>query len=1034
MRKEEVAVPRNIFFRLKSLAYLTIFGLILSPISMYAEATLNADFERSSLAPQQSVSGTVTDANGTPLPGANVIVKGTTNGTQTDFDGNFIIEAATDAVLTVSYIGYITKEVPVNGQSTITIQLAENTNALDEVVVIGYGTSSRASVSSAVSSVSSADLVETPAIGVQQALQGRASGVNVISAGLPGNNPLVTIRGLGTFGNNQPLYIVDGVQTGSLNDIPAESIESVDILKDAASAAIYGSRGSNGVVIITTKGGKKGKTTFSVNTYTGFSNVIKTLDVLNTQQYIEYAREFDFDPNTDGNQLPPAFNDPGFDPSINTNWQDEVFRTALIQNVDVEARGGSDIGTYSVRTGYFNQEGTFLNSNYRRYNVGINTNFNLGKKIKVGQTLNFTLSRTERGGGNVLLEASRMAPYLPVFDDETGFFSTTSTNFDGQDAVNPVQRLSINENLNDRTVVVGSIFGSYEILDGLVYNITVGLDHSYSNDTNFGGFIPTGQRARDFATFRRANNRFLRTIVTNTLNYKTTLEEKHNLDVLAGYERIKSDNEFFSSNSQNSLTDQLRQLNQAEFPIIFSSSAQGALQSVFGRISYDYDKTFLLSATLRTDGSSRFGSDNRWGTFPSVSGGVNLYNLFLEDVDSPVSNLKLRASWGLTGNNNIGDFLFSSGLQTDFNFIVDGNLIAGTRPARLSNPSLQWEELESLNIGFDLGLFNNNLTLSAEYFNNASDGLLVAVPTPTSSGDTAGSLTQNVGGIETKGFEVNLGYNDYSGDFKWGVNINATTLSSEVTSLGTAETIFGPTTSAGQFINRLFVGEPVYHFFGYEMDGIFQNQAEVDAANQTIGGGVGDVRFRDLNGDGEVNADDRTVIGDPTPDLTLGADFSFQYKNFDAAVFITGTYGNDVYNTRQVSLIQQDRLFNRGVEVLNRWTGPGTSNTIPQAGGSTNNISVSDRFVEDGSFTRFRNISLGYSLGDSALSKVLNGSINKLRLYVSGQNVFTITDYKGYDPEIGGTVDNNGNVNAFGVDTVIYPQPRTFLMGLQIEF
>ena len=987
---------------------------------------------------QSIVSGTISDASGLPLPGASIIEKGTTNGTQTDFDGNFSISVSDQATLVISYIGYATQEISVDGRSSLAISLQEDANQLDEVILVGYGTKSRTSVTSAISSVDNDELVETPAIGVQQALQGRAAGVQVTNAGAPGTSPLVTIRGLSTFGNNEPLFIVDGVPTGSLNNIPPESIESVDVLKDAASAAIYGSRGSNGVILIKTKAGRRGKTKFRVNTYGGTSNVVKTVDVLNTQQYIDYVGEFDFNNDIDGNQPPAGFSDPSFDPTINTDWQNEVLQTGSITNYDIEASGGNEKATYSVRAGYFDQKGTILKTDFKRYSVGINTTFNLSDKITFGQTLSLGISRAnnEPGAGtSVLTQANRMVPYLPVFNESTNFFSTTSTNFDGQDAVNPVQLLLNNDNITDNTTLVGSIFGSYELIEGLTYKLTIGLDHSYTNVNQFGRFIPTGQFSRDFAETQKSRNRFLGTVVTNTLNYNFNIKEKNNFDVLLGYENNRDDNDFVRVVTQNPLTDQVENLNPNpdQLQALDNSTLKNNLQSVFGRISYNYDDIVLLSGTVRRDGSSRFGANNRWGTFPSVSAGLNIARLAFEDNET-FTNFKLRGSWGITGNNNIGNYLFSTGLQTDFNYVLNGNLVSGTRPIRLANPDLKWEELTSVNIGADLGFFQNTLTVSLEYFQNNSDGLLVDVPTPASSGDIRGNLTQNVGGTESSGVEVNLGYKDYEGDFTWGVNMNLGTLKAEVTSLGGVSAIPGGGFE-NQDINRLLVGEAPFYFFGYETDGIFQTETEVTAANQTLGTPQpGDVRFRDINDDGVVDADDRTNIGNPIPDLTLGIDFNFQYKNIDLSVFANGVYGNEVYNGTLYRLIQQDRLFNRGTQVLNRWTGPGTSNTVPRAAGSTANILPSDRFVEDGSFTRLRNITLGYSFEDKVLKNVLNGSVTKLRVYLSGQNLATFTDYSGYDPEIIPIRGDGQSINAVGLDRGAYPQPRTFLAGLQLEF
>lgn len=1015
---------------------ITSFLLLIGTVYSFAENN-GKSFENNNREIQMSVTGIVTDASGAPLPGASILEKGTTSGTQTDFDGNFSILVPDNATLIVSYVGYSTQEIAVNGRSNINVSLIEDANQLDEVILVGYGTQNRASVTNAISSVTNEDLTETPAIGVQQALQGRAAGVQVTNTGAPGSNPLVTIRGLGTFGNNQPLFVVDGVPTNSLNSIPPESIESVDILKDASSAAIYGSRGSNGVILIKTKGGKKGKPVFKASSYTGLSTNTKTLDVLNASQYLQYAAQsYDANPVEPGNQIYPGLQ--GADGSINTNWQNEVMRTGLWQSYDIEASGGADNVAYSVRSGYLKQEGTLLQTDFERYSLGLNTSINLSNKITVGQTLNLGITRGnnegQAGGGSVLVNALRFDPTKPVFDNNTNFFSEITTSIDGQDAENPVRILNNGTSINSGTSIVGSLFGSYEILPGLTYNLTIGLDHSFNNFDQFLKSIPTGSRQRLESETRKDRNKFIGTVITNTLNYRKSIKELHNFDILAGYERNKSNFETISGFSANRLTDAVENFNPGDVRNLSSFSSENNLHSVFGRVAYDYDKTFIVSGTLRADGSSRFAQGRQWGYFPSVSAGINFANLpFLED-NSKISDLKVRASYGISGNNNIGDYLFQTGLLTNFNYVIDGALVSGSRPARIPNESLRWEELSSLNIGADLGLFDNALTLSIEYFKNESDGLLVSVPLPSSLGATDPNQTQNVGGTETKGLEFEMGYKALKGAFRWGANFNFfANLSTKVTSLGSVEAIFN-----GNYFqqnhNRLFVGEPLFHFFGLKADGIFQSQAEVDAHATQNQAEPGNIRFVDTNNDGEINADDRVIIGDPSPDIVLGLDLNFAYKNIDFSVFLNGVYGNEIYNGNRYNLEQQARLFNVSTVVLDRWSPTNPSNTIPKATpGFTGNEVVSDRFIEDGSYTRVRSATLGYTLQGQGLEGFGNGFINRLRVYISGQNLLTFTKYSGYDPEIV-PILSGGTTSAIGLDQGRYPQPRTILAGIQIQF
>ncbi|MEO1009778.1 MAG: TonB-dependent receptor [Bacteroidota bacterium] len=995
---------------------------------------------------QSTVTGTVSDELG-PLVGASVLEKGTANGTQTDFDGNYTLEVSPNAVLVISYIGYATQELPVNGQGTINVTLQEDASQLDEVVLVGYGTQSRTAVTNAISSVSSEDLVETPAIGVSQALQGRAAGVQVTNTGAPGTAPQVTIRGLGTFGNNQPLFVVDGVPTTSLNSIPAESIESVDILKDASSAAIYGSRASNGVVLIKTKGGRSGKTTFNFNTYAGLSMNPKTLDVLNAQQYLEYAGSYDVDAGTPGIQLPETLRPGVVDPSIDTNWQDEIMRVGAWQSYDIDASGGSEKATYSVRAGYLKQEGTLLQLDFERFSAGVNTSLKLSDKITIGQTLNIGISETNGEGenagstSNALLNALRFDPTKPVFDESTNFFSEITTSIDGQDAENPVRILTNGSRVQSNTELVGSLFGIYEIIPNLTYKLTVGLDLSYRNYDEFLRSIPTGSRQRLESITNKNRIRNLNTLVTNTLNYNNTFADRHNLNVLAGYEHNKFDFDRLDAVTRNSLTDVVENLNIGDVRELTSQLTPDVLHSVFGRVEYDFDRTYLLSATFRADGSAKFSDGNRWGYFPSVSGGINFANMpFLEDNET-ISSLKLRGSWGITGNNNIGSFQTQSGLLTDFNYVIDGALVSGSRPARIPNELLQWEELTSINVGVDLGFLNNDLTVSLEYFENESDGLLVSVPLRPTLGSTDPNQIQNVGGTELTGMEFNVGYNDRRGDFTWGANLNAfMNINTEVTSLGDVDAVLQGNVLQ-QTINRLSVGEAPLHFFGLRTDGIFQNQAEVDAGptqtapdpddNSSL---IGNIRYVDTNGDGTINADDRVLIGDPNPDFTMNFDFNLAYKNFDFSIFLNGVYGNDIYNGLAAILEQQARLFNTTTTILDRWSPTNPSQTVPRATPTfTINENTSDRFIEDGSFTRIRSLTLGYSLGNNALKSFANGALSKLRFYIQGQNLATFTDYSGYDPEIV-PILSGGTTQAIGLDVGRYPQPRTVIAGLQVQF
>ncbi|MGB3776684.1 MAG: TonB-dependent receptor [Leeuwenhoekiella sp.] len=1001
-------------------------NILLFTLSFFAFGFLSA---------QETVTGTVTDNTG-PLPGANVIVKGTTNGTTTDFDGNFSLNNVPgDATLVFSYVGFNPLEVGVDNRTSITVTLEENSTALEDVVVIGYGTQSRAAVTGAISSVSSEEISSLPVATADQALQGRAAGVSVINSGSPGVAPEVRIRGLGTPNNNSPLYVIDGVISNGLGNLNANDIESIEVLKDASTTAVYGSQGSNGVVIVSTKqGSRSGATQVTFDAYTGAQFVNQRYDVLNTDQYIQYATAIT-DP------VPARLTDPQYASLLdnNINYQDEIFRTGLIRNYNLGLSGGSENSNYRFSAGYLNQEGAIIETEFERFSFRANSNFTTGK-LKFGQTLgvSFNVQNPERadGGRSLIEHAIKAAPYLPVYnEDNNGGFQGPNSSVDGQDAVNPVRAQTLGEAVNKSVSIQGSVFGEYQIIDGLTFRSQVGLDYSNYKNSNF---IPSynddnlgATHFFDFAQITKNTGIFQSLTFTNSFNYKKKVADVHNFEFLLLSEQQEIKNEAINATSQNPISDEVNQLSLTGAGLSSTSSEYNRI-GYLGRLNYDYDLKYLFSASLRRDASSRFGPNNRWGWFPSVSLGWNISREgFMENTD--FSNLKLRGSYGVVGNDKIGDYRYSATLITAFIYPIAGGAVDGTTANGLPNPNLKWEETTMTNIGLDLGLFNEKLTLSLEYYRNKSDDLLINRPLSVSLGFNDPNITENVGSVETKGFEMNLGYNDYKGDFTWSASLNLGSSTNDVLSLGTVTEINGGGFE-GDNLSRITVGEPLFYFYGLKTDGIYQNQAEVDAVFTANSGQTivqpGDIRFLDLNGDGNINADDRTKIGNPYPDVTYGFNANANYKNFDLNVFVNGVAGNDVYNTNIYDLQGMTRLFNSGTAVLNRWTGPGTSNDVPRAVGAGQNVAASDRFIEDGSYTRLKNITLGYTVP----SRFFEEYLTKCRIYVSGQNLVTITGYSGLDPEIGSSTVINSTAYEFGIDRGNYPQPKSFLFGLQLSF
>ncbi|MFY0627233.1 MAG: TonB-dependent receptor [Reichenbachiella sp.] len=1006
------------------------------------------------LAQDQQISGTVLDETGAGLPGASVLVKGSSTGTVTDLDGKFSISAGSSDVLVISFIGYTTQEVAVGGKSVIDVSLEVDAEQLDEVVVVGYGTQKRAEVTGAIASVDSEILNAVPTATVDQALQGRAAGVTVINNGSPGSAPTIRIRGLGTVNNNNPLYVIDGVISSSIGSLNSSDIESIQVLKDASTTAVYGSKGSNGVIVVTTKSGKSGQIQVSLNAYAGSQWTDERFDLLNTDQYIDYV--------TDAFGAVPRMTDPQYASMLNNNtdWQDAIFQSGAIQNYNAAVSGGGENSSFRISAGYLSQDGVIVGTSMERYNFRANSNFTW-KKLKIGENISVAFGEqnpeTNNGGRSAIEHAIKSAPYLPIYDETNdGGFRGPNTNIDGQDAENPLRVLTLGNITNKTVNVIGNIYAEYEIIEGLNFKTQVGAEYS---NFEYNSFTPSYNDDSDGSTHTSANaaigkstGSLFTVITTNSLNYKKTFAEKHNVEVLALAESTITKNENLNARSNNYITNDVNQVGNTESNVGSFSSEYRRI-GYLGRLNYNYDGKYLISASFRRDASSRFGANERWGTFPSVSAGWRLSEeSFISGIEA-ISNLKLRASWGKTGNDNIPNYQYSTSIASDFHYPIMGADALGATAAGIANADLKWEETTMQNIGLDLGFFQDKITLSAEIYKNQSDDLLLPLQLPSSLGFHNSTVIQNVGSMETKGFEMNIGYNDFSGDFKWSVNLNFGTSQNEVLDLGANDAINGAVFE-NESISRTSVGHPAFQFYGWQFDGIFQTQAEVDghaggsqAANYSAA--PGDFRIVDVNGDGAITADDRTFIGNPFPDFTYGLNLSAEYKGLDFSLFFSGISGNDIYNTNMYDLEGMPRIFNSGTAVLDRWTATNASNTVPRAAGAGANTSVSSRFVEDGSFSRLRNVTLGYDLASS----VLKGKITKFRIYVSAQNLLTFTDYSGLDPEVGaytvsqpnatpgaiGGVPTNGNGQPTGnfengIDRGNYPVPKSFIGGIEILF
>lgn len=982
------------------------------------------------VAQSKTIQGVVTDATGLPLPGASINVQGTTNSASTDIDGRYSLrDVKSSDKIVYSFVGLVSQTITAGNQTAINVKLIESTQNLTEVVVVAYGTQKRAKVTGAVSVVGAKEIAAVPITNAESALQGRAAGVTVIN-GAPGSSPTVSIRGLSTMGNSSPLYVIDGVVTGNLSGLSPNDIESISVLKDASTTALYGSKAFNGVIIVTTKKGKKGAGVLTFNTYIGSQSVSKRNDVLDTPQYLKYAKDL-------GSDLTARAAEFG---NITTDWQDQIFQTGLMQDYNLSFSNGTDTSSSRYSAEILKQEGSIIGTGFERYSFRANNTQTVGK-LTIGSNMGVSFSKTnpERSaGGRTLLEhAIKMAPYLPIYNENNlGGYQGPST-VDGQDAENPVRVANLGSQVINNVSIIGNIFGEFDIYKGLKFRSQVSLDYYTSKDHTFVPAFQDGSAHSQGYSTTNENNNYGQTIVfNNSLQYKTTFADKHNIEAIAMIEKLTGKGSGVNAGSRYYISNEIDQLRLQDASLSSSSYEESNLGYI-ARVNYDYDDKYLFAVSGRRDGSSRFGSNNRWGNFYSVALG---WNIAKEDFmkDSVFSTLKLRASSGTTGNDRIGNYQYSATLISNYYYPIDGAAAAGVSTGGAANPDLKWESKNDRNFGLDFGLYDEKFTGAIEYFNNEASDILFSVPLPASVGSAGGTQTVNIADVNTSGFELSLGYNDREGDFTWSAMANLGTSNNEVKSLapGVTSVLGGPSGRAGlESFSRLEVGQPLFYFYGLETNGIYKNQAEVDAV---FGPGQtaiqpGDIRFIDQDGNKIINADDKVNIGNPYPDFTWGLNLTAAYKKFDFNCFITGVQGNDIFNATKFELQAMQRLFNAGTEVLDRSivangvvTNP--SATLPRALGASQNWSLaSQRYVEDGSYTRLKNITVGYTLNGTTFDKYFS----KLRMYVSAQNLITITNYSGLDPEVARA---DGNANSAGIDLGRYPQPKSVIFGLDVTF
>ncbi len=998
-------------------------------------------FESQSPNSQQIITGTISDEQG-PIPGVNILVKGTSRGTQSDFDGNYSIQVLPSETLVVSYIGYVTQNIQVGNQTVINVLLQTDQQQLDEVVVVGYGTVKKSDLTGSVSSVRTEEINKTQVPSLAQAVQGRVAGVSVSkTSGQPGSTPTVRIRGVGTVNNADPLYIVDGVPIDDINNINFADAESVEVLKDASATAIYGSRAANGVVLITTKKGKKESAPLiSYSTYFGFEEKINSLDVLNAEQWATINNEGRIN---DGEPINPDLENPS---SLETfNWPDAIYKSGTVTNHQVSVAGGTDKTNYYFSFGHFDQKGIVRNTSFKRTNLRINNTYQIKPKIKFGHNIQYTNAKTVSvlDGGSNSNQKTAFAGYIidpvsPIFNED----GTPARPLFSTEIRNPVGSTIYNLNPSSREGFLGNLFVNVQLFKNLTFDSNIGLEINNRKVDNFEEefFISAEQN--------RPNNRFVvsrverRTLLWfNTLNYQKTFNERNSLSVLLGHESQE-----LSTNSTNATRSNIP--DGVENPTLGSGAVETAtnggnisessLLSFFGRVNYNFDQRYLITATYRADGSSRFGTNNNFAYFPSLAFAWNLHNESFFKI-RPINQIKLRIGWGETGNQNIPNSAIFSTLSTNNNYVlgVDESPAIGLGPTRPGNPNLQWETTTTTNFGIDLAFFKSSFTFSADYFIKKTSDLLLETPIQRLSGFSE-NPTVNAGEIENKGLELVANFKKKIGDFSFSLGGNITFVDNVVVSLADEGSVITAGRGGNGFVDlsRTEAGQPLASFFGLEMIGIFQDENEIENNASLQGNQPGDVRYRDVNGDGEINDDDRTIIGSPLPDFTYGINLDMAYKQFDLSVFFQGSQGNDIFNATGW-MLEGFLDSNLSTEFLNRWTGPGTSNTFPRAtfDGFPNNNLASSRFVEDGSYLRLKNIQLGYTLPENALEKTF---ISNIRFYIAGQNLLTFTDYSGLDPELGidntQTQDGNRTTLDIGIDRGRFPSARTISLGLDVNF
>ncbi|GGM90113.1 SusC/RagA family TonB-linked outer membrane protein [Dyadobacter beijingensis] len=1007
----------------------------------------------------QTITGSISDAGGGKLPGVSVVLKGTQKGTSSNADGAYSLAVSgPTSTLVFSYVGYVSQEIQVGDRTEINVTLAEDNKSLHEVVVVGYGTQEKKDLTGAISSIAAKDIVKTPVSGFDQALQGQVAGLQISSSsGAPGGNTNILIRGIGSIsGGNEPLFVIDGFPVSGagvgnpLNTISPNDIESIDVLKDASATAIYGSRGSNGVIIVTTKRGKSGKAQIQVDAYAGIQQIGHKIQMMNAEEFARFTIDgrnngyLDNVPTgkiTDPNSMRPAtFRIPADlqNPAAlgeGTDWQDAIFRNASIRNIQVAASGGNENVRYAISAGYFNQQGIIINTGLKRYSFRANADAKVSKRLTVGVSLLPSFTSQDNlpfsghyGGFGIIQTAMGISPHVPVYRPDGSYGNEIPAPEGSAGFQSPVKIANEYKNPSSQFRLLGNTYAEFAISGSLKFRTTFGADLNYAKNqiwipSTLSTSAPVGIAS---ATATRSEN--INWLNENTLSYKKTFG-KHTVDLVGGFTAQRERGDVITANAVNFPDNLIPNINGGTVNSGTEGIQDYTILSLLARANYIFNDRYLITATLRRDGSSRFGENNRWGTFPSASVGWRVSEEAFMKTQHFINDLKLRASYGLTGNNAIGNYR-AIGQLTNANYVIGDALTPGLARSSFSNGQLGWESMKQLDLGLDLSVLDNRVNLTADLYEKRNTDMLFNISTPGATG--LSNAVVNLGEVQNKGLELALMTRNTTGVFKWTTNANITFNRNKVLAMSTdAERIFS--SANGQVANTHVtqVGSPIGVFFGRRQLGIFQTEQEIAEYKAQPLAKPGDVKWKDIDGNGVINDNDREVIGSPHAKYFFGFNNTFSYKNLSLDIATNGMVGYQIYDG--TFMINNAGVQNNTKYVYDhRWISPeqpgdGRFGRTIRGGKNTNTV-YSSQYLFNGSYLRIRNVTLAYSLPQTLTQRV---GLQNVRIYATGTNLFTFTGYRGYDPEVS---VSNDNLLASRSDFGNYPIARSFTIGINLSF